>query len=425
MPPSERRCGDGDVSYWGEMRRNWRSLLAASLGSGTSLPLFAYTNSAFAPHLIREFGWSRAQFALIGIATLSTLLVLPVVGRLTDRVGVRRVALLGTLLVPLCFVAYAMQNGDFVWYATIFTVVLAVASLTSPLVYTRLVAEKFERATGLALTVVNCFPAALAIVLVPALNWWIEHFGWRSAYLALGALTLAGGLAALALIPRGQGRVRQSPEMVPESVPTVDPAGRTARQDYRTITGSGVFWIVLGGMFLCLLQTPLHSSQMNLMLVDNGISAQAAANIVPLYAFGTIVGRISCGLALDRYPTPPVTALSMILPAIGFALLGSTLDSVTVIGAAMFLVGLSIGAESDLISFLVARYFQLRIYATTLSLLYCVSFLASALGALGISWSLSASGSFSPYLFFVAGSVAVGSSLFLLLPWQRDRARIG
>lgn len=420
-----RRCGGRDVSYWGEMRGNWRVLLAASLGSGTSLPLFAYTNSAFAPHLIREFGWSRAQFALIGIATLSTLLVLPIVGRLTDRIGVRRVALLGTVLVPLCFVAYALQNGDFAWYAAVFTLVLAVGSLTSPLVYTRLVAQSFERATGLALTVINCFPAALAIVLVPLLNGWIERFGWRSAYVALGALTLAGGLGALALIPRGQSRVRQGSETMPEGVPTADPLTPTARQDYRTILSSGVFWIVLLGMFLCLLQTPLHSTQMNLMLVDNGISAQSAANIVPLYAFGTIVGRIACGLALDRYPTPPVTALSMILPALGFALLGSSLDSLTVIGAAMFLVGLSIGAESDLISFLVARYFKVRIYATTLSLLYCASFLASALGALGISWSLSASGSFSPYLYFVAGTVAVGSLLFLILPWERDRPRIG
>lgn len=404
------------MTYWGEMRRNWRILLAASLGSGTSLPLFAYTNSAFAPHLIAEFGWSRAQFALIGIATLSTLFVLPFVGRFTDQVGVRRVAMVGTILVPACFVAYAMQSGAFAWYAATFTVVLAVGSLTSPLVYTRLIAENFERATGLALTVINCFPAALAMVLVPALNGWIERFGWRSAYIALGVLTLVCGIAAILVIPTGQGGAGRKER-------TATPTG--ARADYGTIFGSRIFWIVFAGMFLCLLQTPLHSTQMNLMLVDNGISAQAAANIVPLYAFGTIVGRIACGLALDRFATPPVTTLSMILPAIGFALLGSDLDSIGVIGAAMFLVGLSIGAESDLISFLVARYFQVRIYATTLSLLFCVSFLASALGAIGISWTLGVFGSFSPYLYLVACTVGIGSLLFLLLPWTRDHPRIG
>ena len=407
------------MTYWGEMRSNWRTLLAASLGSGTSLPLFAYTNSAFAPHLITEFGWSRAQFALIGIATLSTLLVLPLVGRFTDKLGVRRVALLGTFLVPLCFVAYAAQNGEFLWYAITFTVVLAVGAMTSPLVYTRLVAENFERATGLALTVINCFPAALAIVLIPVLNLWIEHLGWRSAYLALGALTLVAGLGAIALIPPR----RLSTEI--EAEPLAEPVPRTDPKDYRAIFGSRVFWIVLAGMFLCLLQLPLHSTQMNLMLIDNGITAQQAANIVPLYALGTIVGRICCGLALDRFATPPVTAISLFLPAIGFVLLGSDLDTLFVIGAAMFLVGLSIGAESDLISYLVARYFKLRIYATTLSLLFCVTFSSSALGSLGVSWTLSATGHFAPYLFMVAATVGVGSLLFLLLPWKDDRTRIG
>lgn len=412
------------MTYWGEMRRNWRPLLAASLGSGTSLPLFAYTNSAFAPHLIAEFGWSRAQFALIGMATLSTLIILPFVGRFTDRVGVRKVAVVGTVLVPLGFVAYAMQNGNFAWYAAVFTMVLAVGSMTSPLVYTRLVAENFERATGLALTVINCFPAALAIVLVPLLNWWIEQFGWRSAYLALGALTFVAGLGAIALIPARREPLETRPEHLDPDL-AVSRTSPTARADYGTILSKRVFWIVFFGMFLCLLQTPLHSTQMNLMLVDNGISMQTAANIVPLYALGTIVGRIACGLALDRFATPPVTTLSMILPALGFALLGSDYNSVPVIGAAMFLVGLSIGAESDLISFLVARYFKLRIYATTLGLLYCVSFLASALGAIAISWTLATSGSFSPYLFAVSASVAAGSLLFLLLPWRKDEERIG
>ena len=73
------------MSYLGELRQHWRSLVAASLGVGTSLPLFAYTNSVFAPHLISDFGWSRAQFALIGITMLVTLPFLPVFGRIGAR----------------------------------------------------------------------------------------------------------------------------------------------------------------------------------------------------------------------------------------------------------------------------------------------------------------------------------------------------
>ncbi|PEQ14663.1 hypothetical protein B2G71_03670 [Novosphingobium sp. PC22D] len=414
------------MSYIGELRRNARPLAAASIGAGTSLPLFAYTNSVFAPHLVAEFGWSRSQFALIGLTMLSTLLVLPFIGRFTDKFGVRRIAILGTILVPLCFVGYAFQTGAFAFFATVSTLVLAVGSLTSPLVYTRLIAENFERATGLALTIVNCVPAVLAILLVPATNWFIEHYGWRPAYLGLGLLTLIAGIVAIALIPAGSGAGHEpEPGANVPDYPATAEVHRPAREDYRAILTSGVFWIVFLGMFLCLLQTPLHASQMNLMLVDQRISAQTAANIVTLYAAGTVVGRIACGLALDRFATPIVTTLSMVLPSLGFFLLGSDLDTVAVISFAMFLVGLSVGAESDLISYLVARYFKLRIYNSTLGLVYCVSFLASALGALGISRSLALFDSFSPYLYFVAASIAVGSLLFLLLPWSKTHEKVG
>ena len=164
---------------------------------------------------------------------------------------------------------------------------------------------------------------------------------------------------------------------------------------------------------------------MNIMLIDNQITPQQAAYAVSVYAAGTILGRIICGLALDRYPTPYVAALSMILPALGLFVLGTDHNSMEVISAAMFLVGLSVGAESDLITFLVARYFKLRIYNTTLGLVFCVSFLASSSGAVLISLTLARWNSFSPFLFAMSVAVALGSMLFLLLPKRADFEKIG
>ena len=113
------------------------------------------------------------------------------------------------------------------------------------------------------------------------------------------------------------------------------------------------------------------------------------------------------------------------LPAVGYLLLGTSLDELTIITAAMFLVGLSVGAESDLISYLVARYFNLRIYNTTLGLLFMASFTGSALGALSISLTLKLSDSFAPFLFLVSGTITLGSLLFLALPKSRDFVKVG
>jgi sugar phosphate permease len=252
----------------------------------------------------------------------------------------------------------------------------------------------------------NSAPALLAIPVVPLLNLGIEHYGLRAAYLGMGLMVLVLSLVAVWLT---------EPYRRNEQAPGA-PKPKAAREDYAIILKSQVFWVIMVAMFLCLLQTQLHSSQMNLMLIDQGLTKQIAANTTPIYLAGTIIGRILCGLALDHYSTRTVTAISMGIPAIGFLLLASSFDSYPVIALAMFVVGLSVGAESDLMCFLVARYFKLRIYGTTFGLVQCVSFLASAGGGVAVSFTLARYDSFTPYLWVIAGAIAVGALLFLLLP---------
>jgi hypothetical protein len=120
-----------------------------------------------------------------------------------------------------------------------------------------------------------------------------------------------------------------------------------------------------------------------------------------------------------------VTAISMGLPALGYVLLGTSLDAISIITFSMFLVGLSVGAESDLVGYLVARYFKMRIFNTVSGLLFTCSFLVSATGALLISLTLRLTDSFAPFLFLVAGTIAVGSVLFLMLPKNPNFDKIG
>ena len=85
------------MNYFGELRTHWQPLAAATAGLSAGLSLSAYTNAVMAPRFIDEFGWSRADFALTGVITLLTFVFLPFYGRLTDLLGVRRVAVLGVV----------------------------------------------------------------------------------------------------------------------------------------------------------------------------------------------------------------------------------------------------------------------------------------------------------------------------------------
>ena len=401
------------MSYLGELRQNLRPLAAASLGSGAGLMLMSYATTIFGPYLVKEFGWSRSQFALIGLAMVPTLIALPFIGRLTDHFGVKRAAIVGAFGIPLSVLGYSLMSGSFTVYFLLSCSLLILGSFTTPVVYTRLIAADFKQARGLALTIVTISPALLAAIGAPLLTEVIDTWGFRAGYRVLALFILACSLGAVALIPAHDRA----------SVVTVRKP--TARADYRLILSSAPFWIIFAAMLLCTLQTPLHASQMGMMLRDNHLGSLAAATMISVYSIGTVIGRISCGLALDKFPAPIVAAVSMFPPAVGFVLLATPLDTTMVIGAAMFMVGVAIGAEGDLQSYLVARHFDLRIFSTTLSLVYVGVFAAGASGSALISLSLKLTDSFAVFLAAMAGAVALGSSLFLLLPREGRFAIIG
>jgi MFS family permease len=403
------------MSYLGELRRNVRPLAAASLGVGSGLMLMSYITTIFGPYLVEEFGWPRSQFALIGLSMFTTLLSLPFIGRIADRYGVRAAATIGAIGIPLCLLGYSLMTGEFWVYFLLSCTILSVGSFTSPVVYTRLVASDFEEARGLALTVVTITPAILGAIAAPLVTEINEAYGWRTGYRVLAAFMLVCGVAAILLVPKGD----------PAAHKAAREQMRPAMTDFRMILSTRPFWIIAVAMLLCLLQTPLHASQMGMMLQDNSLGPAAAAVMISVYGVGTVIGRIACGLALDKYPAPPVAFISMVLPALGYAILASPYDTPAAIGFAMLLVGIMVGAEGDLLSYLVARHFKLNIFSTTLSPVYFSVYLAAAVGSLGISVTLNLFDSFAPYLAMMVVTSIVGSAMFLLLPKAGRFEKIG
>jgi MFS family permease len=258
------------MSYLGELRRNKRPLAAASLGVGSGLMLMAYITTIFGPYLVAEFGWSRSQFALIGLSMFTTLLSLPFIGRIADRYGVRAAAVIGAIGIPACLVGYSVMTGNFWVYFLLSCTILSVGSFTSPVVYTRLVAADFVEARGLALTIVTITPAILGAIAAPLVTGINETYGWRTGYRVLAAFMLVCGIAAILLVPKGDRAAHQAAR---EQM-------RPAMTDFRMILSTRPFWIIAVAMLLCLLQTPLHASQMGMMLQDNSLGPAAAAVMI-------------------------------------------------------------------------------------------------------------------------------------------------
>lgn len=394
-----------DRSYWAEISANWRILLGATLGLGFGLGLNAYTMSLFGPRLIAEFGWTKSEFALVGTFSLLMLIAQPIAGRLADRHGVRAVAAVGVIGLPLTFLIYATIAGDIRHFYLAMLVQMVVGTFTTTPIYSRLVAERIVRARGLAFAIVMSGPPLAGFVVAPTLDVYITAFGWRHGYLLLGGLSLVFGSLALLLMPARH----------PSSIQQASRPRAQRRGDYVTISRSAMFWLIFAGMILINLPQTLLTSQFKLMLVDGGAGAETAARFISLLAVGVLIGRFACGLALDRLPTHLVAAVCLALPAIGFLLLASPFDSTPMLLAGVIMLGFAQGSEGDIVAYLVARHFGLDVFSLVMSLMIGSTVLGSSIGAVLLSISLGWFDNYVPFMFLASGVTMAGALLFLLL----------
>lgn len=399
-----------NTSYFAELRTHWRPLLAATLGLATGMSLAGPITTTIAPTMVKDNGWSQSDFAAVGSIALIAALVFPLIGRLADVLGVRLTALIGMATLPLAFLAYSRMDGSLSAYVVIFFVQSVFCVTTTATVYTRLVVQHVRKARGLALAIAASGPAVSGAILAPLLNTYVEANGWRASYLLLAILTTITAVVVFALIP---------PQ--PKRVAAVSNAPkRRARDDYPAIFRKPAFWFLLGAMLLCNLPATIMLVQLKLLILANGVKGEDAGVMLAALPIGMLAGRFIAGLGLDRFKAHIVSFVTLGLPSLGLFLIASSFDAPMVLTVAVFCVGFSFGAEGDILGFLVARHFGVKIYGSVMGLLTFATASSTALGALLLSITLAKTGGYELYLVIVGVAVLVGASLLLLLGDRRD-----
>ena len=143
------------------------------------------------------------------------------------------------------------------------------------------------------------------------------------------------------------------------------------------------------------------------MLTDRGLSIQTAALGSSFLGAALLMGRVATGYLLDRFFAPHLAAVFFGGAAAGIGVLWMSNSTATVLVGA-FLVGMGLGAEVDIIAYLVSRYFGLRYFGEIYGLAFGAFLLAGALGPLVMGAGFDLTGSYSAPLaaLFISASVA-------------------
>ena len=397
-----------------EFRRGWPVVAAAFVGILTGVgALPYYAMGQFMPALEAEFGWERSAIALAPACTSAALLVFsPVVGRAADRVGVRPLALGSAILLVPCFAVLALLGPSILMLYAAYLAMGVLGAGAGPVTYSRAIAGWFDRRRGLALGMALAgtgVAGAATPLIVHAVS---AEYGWRTAWLALAALPLAA-IPLVALWLKEPARTAPGPTDAP-AIPVAGMTAREARRDYR-------FWLLGVAILAISLFLSGFIVHMTPMLRDAGVAAREAAATASLIGVSVIVGRFSVGWLVDRVFAPYVAVAVFALVAVGCALLAAIGPAAAPITAV--LLGLGVGAEVDLIAYLLTRYFGLRAFGELYGWQYGFFVIGSALSSVLVGAMEEATGGYATSLWLGSGVILAAGLAFLGLGRYRLEAR--
>ena len=389
----------------------WIVFVAAvglSMGYG---PIVTFTFGIFFKLLNQEFGWSRGDISqAFSISLFVMSLVFPFVGRLVDRFGARKVIIPSILLFGLGLMSLSLLSANIWQLYAVYILLGLVGGGTAPVPYSNVLSHWFDKRRGLALGVAMVGLGLGAFVMPSLAQMLIVSQGWRQAYIVFGLMVMVITIPIVGLF------FKETPEMVglrPDG-DVINPnqpngseqkIGLSAQEARQTHT----FWILVGAFFL--MSASVHGCLIHLvpLLTDRGISPQLAAGATSLFGAALLFGRVGAGYLLDHFFASSVALCFFCGTALGLLLLWSGVTGTAAFIAA-FLVGLGMGAEGDIIAYLIGRYFGLRAFGEIYGYAFGAFTLGGVSGPLLMGRGFDATGSYSLGLgvFVVVTLIAAG-----------------
>ena len=262
------------------------------------------------PPILGEFGWDRGVTAgVFSFGFLLSALLSPLFGGMMDSRGPRTVTMIGIAATAAGLLLAARSSEPWHLYATLGALVGAGSVCLGYSCQALFLPAWFVRRRGLAISIAFAGVGVGSIVLLPALQFLIDRYGWRTACVCLGLFALLL-LSPLALL------LRRRPEDIglqPDGHTGTAGAAAAASRAYvvdhawvaiewtlgRAMRTTRFWWLALGyflGLF-CWYMVQVHQTK---YLVEIGFSASEAAWALGWVSFAGVPGQIALGQLSDR-----------------------------------------------------------------------------------------------------------------------------
>jgi MFS family permease len=395
------------------------AFLIIMIGIGTM-----FSSGVFLIPLQEEFGWSRSEISLASLLNWMTFgLFSFLCGTLSDRIGTRRVVILGGALLGLSLILSGLTRQLWHLYLTFGLLGgIGVGAFYVPLSATA--TRWFSSNRGLALAIVSAGNGTGILAIAPFARYLISTYDWATAFTVIGVLSWIVILPAALLVqnsPADMGSTAYGTagdaDKSPVSSRLVPGSGEmNGRQAAQTPT----FWLIALTHFCCCAAHSGPIFHMASFAMDMGIPKMAAATLLGLSGFTSIAGRLGTGMIADRIGAKTTLTTLLSLQALGIVLYLWAGPLWTFLALAV-VFGIGYGGVMPLYAILTRQYFGERVMGTMYGAVFGISSVGMGIGSYlgGVFFDQSGSYTKLYVVSFLLGVSAIVLGAVLRPPFRR------
>jgi len=372
-----------------------------------------HSYTVFLVAFIEEFQWSRAETSIAySVSQLVAGASSPLVGGLVDRLGPRRLLLLGGGLLLLGLLGSAFVSA--LWQIILlYGIIMTIGANCLGLVaFVPLLSRYFVRRRGMAVSILQSANGFGRAASAPLVQFLISTLGWRATYLVQAAF-IAAAVPLLAVIFRRASRYPVSAEPARSSSAAAAAPTTSASWTLAEAMRTPHFWLLFAVYLFTGLGSFLVSLHQLAFAVDRGFDKLYAAGVLGSGAFLAIAGTIVTGTLSDYIgrELSAILAYGVSILGVVCALLITSPDQHLLLWLHACFFGLTWGARGPAITAKTADLFPGSQLGTILGVITIGSGIGSAAGAWGAGWIFDLTGSYRlafllSILFYLCGCVA-------------------
>ncbi len=367
--------------------------------------LRSYSFGVFIDPLTADFGWPRAPLTLTYSLSLLVSSFLGIIsGAFSDRYGVRKVMIVGSVLVIAGFVFSSMITSLSQFYLAFILVGIGSAAFYIPVTttVTRWFTEKRGLAVGLTVSALGIGMAFFP----PILERSIEGFGWRNTFLVAGLVSLILLSISISIMKHPPGDDDGEEEELDDDKGSPDFTLKMALK-------AKYFWLI----YFMFLMAQFSALSVTVHIVpystDIGIPSFYAATLLTVIGVFNIGGRLFGGITSDKIGVIKGTSIFFLIQGIMIILIPLS-DGLFMLYLVSIIFGISYGGWVMIYPVIVSYLFGDKNSGAILGALGTVAGIGGALGPYTAGYIYDLTGTYDR-AFLLSGGMTFLSLLLSLL----------